>query len=225
MIQKLEDGSLTITSGDTQIILSAEETAELSEFFYQEELKKDVLAELKLAEDNYPQEIIEAVKSDDKLIKEITEDYECNRNSCDELGLILGETVGQYLEKEELKRELYETYKQEWLDENVSPEMAEEARKEYESEKAEYGEDFEYSSFEEYVEDVGYGGGSLYVCYEEFLDSEYQDTDWLTGHLIAKDAAKLAAHDKDFPLLNEDEVKKYEWKDSKLSKSKADFER
>jgi hypothetical protein len=224
MIQKLEDGSLTVTNGDRQIILSAEDAAELSEFFYQERLKEDVLAELKYAEENYSQEIIETVKSDDKLIKEITEDYECNRNSCDELGLILGETVGQHLEKEELKRELYETYKQEWLDENVSPEMAEEARKEYESEKAEYGEDFEYSSFEEYIEDVGYGGGSLYVCYEEFIDCEYQDADWLSGHLTAKDAMRLAEYDRDFPL-GENEIKNYEWKDSKPSKSKADFER
>lgn len=34
---RLHDGSLAVTNDDTQIILSAEETAELSEFFYQEE--------------------------------------------------------------------------------------------------------------------------------------------------------------------------------------------
>jgi len=106
MIQKLEDGSLTVTNGDRQIILSAEEAAELSEFFYWEGLKEDVLAELKYAENNYSQEIIEAVKSNDKLIKEITEDYECNRNSCNELGLILAEAVGQGLEKVEKEKEV-----------------------------------------------------------------------------------------------------------------------
>lgn len=223
-ITKNKDGSLTlINDNNEKITLTKEDVAELSEFFYQEGLEKDVLAELELAEDNYPQEVIEAVKSDDKLIEEITEDYEDRRNSCDGLAIALAEAVGQYLEKEELKRGLYETYKQEWLDENISPEIAEETRKEYEDEKAEYGEDFEYSSFEEYIEDVGYGG-SLYVCYEEFLDCEYQDIDWLRNHLTAKDAMKLAEYDKDFPLSN-NEVKNYEWADSKPTKKKAVIER
>ncbi len=224
-IMKNKDGSLTIINNDNKkITLTKEEIAELSEFFYQEGLKEDVLAELELAEDNYPQEVIEAVKSNDKLIEEIADDYEDRRNSCDELAIALAEAVGQYLEKEELKRGLYETYKQEWLDENISPEIAEEAKKEYEDEKAEYGEDFGYSSFEEYIEDVGYGGGSLYVCYEEFLDCEYQDTDWLTGHLTAKGAMKLAEYDRDFPL-DKDEVKNYKWTDSKPVKKKDTIER
>lgn len=232
-ITKNKDGSLTlINDNNEKITLTKEEVAELSEFFYWEGLKKDILAELELAEDNYPQDVtdvIEAVKSNDRLIAEIAEDYECNRNSCDELGTILSDTVGEYLEKEienistKKKLELYNTYKQEWCDENVTPEMAEEARKEYEDEKAEYGEDFEYSSFEEYIEDVGYGG-SLYVCYEEFINCEYQDTDWLTGHLTAKDAMKLAEYDKDFPL-NKDEVKNYKWTDSKPVKKKTEIER
>ncbi len=223
-ITKNKDGSLTlINDNNEKITLTKEDVAELSEFFYQEELKKDVLAELELAEDNYPQEVIEAVRSDDKFIEEITEDYEVRRNSCDGLALALAEAVGHYLEKEELKRGLYETYKQEWCDENVTPEMTEEAKKEYEDEKAECGEDFEYSSFEEYIEDVGYGG-SLYVCYEEFLNCEYQDTDWLTGHLTTEDAMKLAEIDEDFPL-GENEVENYKWKDSKPAKKKETIER
>lgn len=229
-IMKNKDGSLTlINDNNEKITLTRKEVAELSEFFYREELKKEVLAELELAEDNYPQEVIEAVKSNDKLIKEIADDYEDTRNSCEELGYILSDTVKEYLEKEvenistKKKLELYNTYKQEWLDENISPETAEEARKEYEDKKAEYGEDFEYSSFEEYIEDVGYGG-SLYVCYEEFLDCEYQDTDWLRNHLTAEDAMRLAEIDKDFPL-SMNEVKNYEWADDKPEKKKTAIER
>lgn len=223
-ITKNKDGSLTLINDDNKkVTLTKEEVDELSHFFYQEGLKEDVLAELKLAEKNYPQEIIEAVKSDDKFIEEITEDYEVRRNSCDGLAIALAEAVGHYLEKKELKRELYETYKQEWCDENISPEIAEETRKEYEDEKAEYGEDFEYSSFEEYIEDVGYGG-LLYVCYEEFLDCEYKDTDWLSGHLTAKDAMKLAEYDRDFPL-GKNEVENYKWADSKPAKKKTTIER
>ena len=109
-ITKNKDGSLTLINDDNKkVTLTKKEVDELSEFFYQEELKEDVLAELKLAEKNYPQEIIEAVKSDDKLIKEITEDYEDRRNSCDGLAIALAEAVGHCLEKEELKRGLYES--------------------------------------------------------------------------------------------------------------------
>ena len=229
-IMKNKDGSLTlINDNNEKITLTKKEVDELSEFFYWEGLKEDVLAELKLAEENYSQEIIDIVKSNDKSIREITEDYECNRNSCDGLGIILANAVGEYLEKVEKdistkkKIELYNIYKQEWLDENISPEIAEEARKEYEDEKDEYGEDFEYSSFEEYIEDVGYGG-SLYVCYEEFLDCEYKDTDWLSGHLTAKDAMKLAEYDRDFPL-GKNEVENYKWADSKPAKKKTTIER
>ena len=101
-ITKNKDGSLTlINDNNEKITLTKKEVDELSHFFYQERLKDDVLSELKLAEENYPQEIIEAVKSDDKFIEEITEDYEERRNSCDGLALALAEAVGHYLEKVE----------------------------------------------------------------------------------------------------------------------------
>ena len=106
---------------------------------------------------------------------------------------------------ETVKRKLYEAYKQEWVEENVTAAMEEEAENEYE----ELSED--YASFNDYIEENGYQG-SLYVCYEEFLDCEYQDEDWIKSHLNSEQAKVLWENDVNFPF---DKVDGIEWNDGK----------
>jgi hypothetical protein len=41
-----------------------------------------------------------------------------------------------------------------------------------------YFEDEDYIQYSEYLEEYGYDG-ELYVCFEEFLDAEYQDEEYM----------------------------------------------
>ena len=109
------------------------------------------------------------------------------------------------IEVEKLQHNVYEAYKDEWLSENVSAVMQEEAEKEYEEHEE------EYASFDDYIEENGYGG-SLYVCFEEFLDCEYQDKGWLRSHFNADEAIFLAKNDEFFPFLVYD-MSGTTWKD------------
>ena len=102
----------------------------------------------------------------------------------------------------DIKKELYEDYKREWMRENISERTKNAV---YEEWKANYDESV-WESFEEYREEIPYDSyieengyhGMLYVCYDEFLDYEYQDLDWLTTHLASDEAAILANEDEDF---------------------------
>ena len=74
----------------------------------------------------------------------------------------------------------YELYKLDWTNSNVSEKMQLDALREYFKYRKECIENNEeIDSFDEWLWEVGYGHGSLYVCYEEFCDEEYRDRDYI----------------------------------------------
>ena len=78
----------------------------------------------------------------------------------------------------------YELYKQDWVENNTSKEMRMDALRVYYEYRQECIEmDTEIDSFEEWISEVGYGQGSLYVCYEEFCDMEYHDKEYMCSLL------------------------------------------
>lgn len=74
----------------------------------------------------------------------------------------------------------YELYKQNWVDTHTTREMRLDALREYYSYRKEcIDNNFEIDSFDEWISEIGYGSGSLYVCYEEFCDMEYHDKEYM----------------------------------------------
>ena len=65
----------------------------------------------------------------------------------------------------------YELYKQNWVDTHTTREMRLDVLREYCS----CNEELDLYSFDDWINEVGYGSGSLYVCYGEFCDAEYRD--------------------------------------------------
>ncbi len=77
------------------------------------------------------------------------------------------------IDKIMLDTALYEIYREDWMSRNVNPAERAEKFARYKLEVA--CEDYE-GSFDDYLWDNnGFGEGSLYVCFEEFMDAEYQD--------------------------------------------------
>ena len=74
----------------------------------------------------------------------------------------------------------YELYKLDWTNSNVSEKMQLDAFREYLLYRKECIENNEeVDSFDEWLLEVGYGYGSLYVSYEEFCDEEYRDRNYI----------------------------------------------
>lgn len=65
--------------------------------------------------------------------------------------------------------ELYERYKEEWVKDHISDEVMTATEAMYEND-----EDAQDMTFTEYVEDSGYADGSIYACYNEFIDNEFE---------------------------------------------------
>jgi hypothetical protein len=90
-----------------------------------------------------------------------------------------------YISEENLKEIAYELYKMHWTRENISKEsqLAEyrlyrlELLEEYDEDSLDW--DSYIPTFEDWLFDNGYGG-SLYVCFDEFIDAEYQDVDYMS---------------------------------------------
>ena len=90
----------------------------------------------------------------------------------------------------------YELYKQDWIDSNVSNEVKLNTLREYFKYRKECLEnDDEIDSFDEWVWGVGYGNGSIYVCYEEFCDMEYLDQGYI--RYLLKDEELLSLYCED----------------------------
>jgi len=113
---------------------------------------------------------------------------------------------------ETVLKDLYETYKQEWVEENVTSAMQEEIEDSYEDYVNSLEDGEEKMSLEDYIEENGYGSGSLYACYDEFLGAEYQDKGWVQEHLNSEQAKVLWENDVDFPF---EEIKNVKWNDGK----------
>lgn len=108
-----------------------------------------------------------------------------NYNSDWGIGLTLGidfiEVAEQTLHDVDIRKEAYELYKIDWEhDHGISGERKLEAYRNYITiEKEAPGC---YGSFESYLDDVGYGG-ELYACYDEFIDTEYLDEEYMRSLL------------------------------------------
>ena len=78
-------------------------------------------------------------------------------------------------------RELcYELYKIDWESTHITPKRKmENLRVFYEENRI---NDYPYSSYEEYLMEAGYNG-EIYVCYDEFIDNEYQDEGYIMALL------------------------------------------
>lgn len=88
----------------------------------------------------------------------------------------------------------YELYKQDWIDTHTN------ARQRLDSIVNYYIEtDEQYSSttYEEYLDDVGFSG-EIYACYDEFLENEYLEKDYIIG--LLKDTKLIYFYINDIKL-------------------------
>lgn len=89
------------------------------------------------------------------------------------------------IKEQDLKEISYELYKMHWKRKHISLEREMATYREYELETLEYQEEFgEIITYEEWLFERGFDG-ELYACFDEFLDYEYQDTDYMSyllGH-------------------------------------------
>lgn len=73
----------------------------------------------------------------------------------------------------------YELYKMNWVNYHVSHELQLSTYREYVLYRHEcIMNDDECDSFDEWILDYGYNG-FLYVCYEEFMDCEYRESEYM----------------------------------------------
>lgn len=93
----------------------------------------------------------------------------------------------------DIKKLCYELYKREWTDRYISKERQYDAVKSYYENLVEFDDDEEYT-FEDYLEDSGYGG-ELYAGYDEFLDCEYNEKDYMRS--LLKDRKFIEMYEKD----------------------------
>ena len=73
----------------------------------------------------------------------------------------------------------YELYKQDWIDTHTTEkERVESLRNYYSFAKQSVDNYNKYSSYEDWLSDFGFNG-SIYSCYNEFLDNEYRDKEYM----------------------------------------------
>lgn len=73
----------------------------------------------------------------------------------------------------------YAIYKQNWLDENTTKEMRLDAlRNYYDYQKECKINNYTCDNYDDWLSDVGFDTG-CYVCFSEFLDNEYSDTEYM----------------------------------------------
>lgn len=92
----------------------------------------------------------------------------------------------------------YEMYKQDWLDAHTTKEQRLQSMQEYYNEFL--TEDYCYESYEEYLEERGFGG-QIYACYAEFCEAEYQDEGYMR-HLLGKDLYEIFEEEGAFQQNN-----------------------
>lgn len=93
-------------------------------------------------------------------------------------------------------RELcYELYKLNWLNTNVSTRIQMDNLLDY----YEVVENGSSESYEEYLGQNGFGY-EIYVCFDEFIDFEYRDRDFI-GELLADNNKLFAKYEKDLESL------------------------
>ena len=98
----------------------------------------------------------------------------------DYLSLVTGFCHDGYVEKvaKSISKLAYQLYIIDWKHSYViNHDMEADAWKNYFMETD--AEDMRTYSFEEFLWNAGYGSGSLYVCYDEFLGAEYLDEEYI----------------------------------------------
>ena len=81
------------------------------------------------------------------------------------------------ISEENLKELAYELYKMHWTREHISKErQLAEYRSYYLTKLEDYDDNY---TLEDYLFDNGYNG-ELYVCFDEFIDAEYEDADYMS---------------------------------------------
>ncbi len=79
---------------------------------------------------------------------------------------------------------VYELYKIDWM-RRVSRQQESDLTMDWLEAKV-YGEISPYINLDEYIFEYGYNQG-IYVCYEEFLEHEYQDREYISSLLYGKE--------------------------------------
>lgn len=90
--------------------------------------------------------------------------------------------LGEQIAKRNIRKLAYELYKIEWLA-AISTEQKKDAVRDY----YEYlTPETEYIPFKLYLKEFGYDG-EFYVCFDEFMDNEYQDKEYMKELLSDKE--------------------------------------
>ncbi len=76
----------------------------------------------------------------------------------------------------------YELYKVDWMRSISAKRQAKALKNWYKETDEEEREDY---TFEDYLDEVGFDG-EIYACYDEFLDNEYQDEEYMQKLLGSK---------------------------------------
>ena len=83
----------------------------------------------------------------------------------------------------DISKVAYELYKQNWLDTHTTAEQRLDRINAYYEECIEaMSEGLVVDSYDQYLHDTGYGG-MIYVCYKEFLETEYLDEQYMASLL------------------------------------------
>ena len=104
----------------------------------------------------------------------------------------------------------YELYNQDWIDTHTTKEMRMNVLRSYYTYVQDcIEEDFDIDSFEEYLWGGGYGEGEIYVCYDEFLDNEYLEKDYIKE--LLNDDNLYEMYLKDLENLDNEEDDDEDW--------------
>lgn len=91
-----------------------------------------------------------------------------------------------------IKKLSYELYKVDWKKAHgITSEREMKEIKNYYIDLIDSGAEY---TFNDYIEEFGYDG-ELYACYEEFLDCEYEDTEYMKALLSDKSLIKQYLED------------------------------
>ena len=88
----------------------------------------------------------------------------------------------------------YELYKQDWIDTHTNTRQRLDSIVDY---YLETDEQYSNPTYDEYIYEVGFNG-EIYDCYDEFLDNEYQDKDYIIG--LLKDTKLIYFYINDIKL-------------------------
>lgn len=96
----------------------------------------------------------------------------------------------EFIPKEYIQNIAYERYKCDWIGNHLTMRMISstvEDFNEFLKECHRLGESRTHYSFADYVEDYGFRGGTIWVCFDEFCGAEYQDEQYMEEILNSED--------------------------------------